>query len=174
MNKRVKWITRTAVMLALLIVLQAVTKAFGQIVTGSCVNFILASSLLLCGISSAATIALLSPVFAFLLGIGPAFLPIVPGIMAGNLVLVVLLWVLTNKADAKIKWGRKILAVILSSAAKFTALFLLVTKLIVPLLSLKEKQAAAITASFSWPQLVTALIGSTLAIIIWPRIRKMI
>ena len=38
MNQTTKTITRTAVLLALLVVLQTVTKAAGQIVTGSCVN----------------------------------------------------------------------------------------------------------------------------------------
>ena len=36
MNKKVRWITETAVMLALLVALQALTKGFGQFVTGSC------------------------------------------------------------------------------------------------------------------------------------------
>ena len=31
MNKKVRWITETAVMLALLIALQALTKGFGQL-----------------------------------------------------------------------------------------------------------------------------------------------
>ena len=39
MNKKVRWITETAVILALLVALQALTKGFGQFVTGSCVNF---------------------------------------------------------------------------------------------------------------------------------------
>ena len=43
-NKRILWITETAVMTALLIVLQTATKAGGQYVTGSCVNAVLAVS----------------------------------------------------------------------------------------------------------------------------------
>ena len=35
-----------------------------------------------------------------------------------------------------------------------------------------EKQVAAISASFSWPQLVTAAIGGVLAVTIAPLIRK--
>ena len=44
MNKKVRWITETAVMLALLVALQALTKGFGQFVTGSCVNAVPAAS----------------------------------------------------------------------------------------------------------------------------------
>ena len=35
MNKKIRWITETAVMLALLVCLQALTKPLGQLVTGS-------------------------------------------------------------------------------------------------------------------------------------------
>ena len=77
-NKRILWITETAVMTALLIVLQTATKAGGQYVTGSCVNAVLAVSVLAVGVWSGVVVALLSPFFAFLLGIGPQLLPIVP------------------------------------------------------------------------------------------------
>ena len=42
MNKKIRWITETAVMLALLVSLQALTKPMGQWVTGPCVNTVLA------------------------------------------------------------------------------------------------------------------------------------
>ena len=41
MSKKTLFITRTAALLALLVVLQAITKSAGQIVTGSCVNAVL-------------------------------------------------------------------------------------------------------------------------------------
>ena len=63
MRKKVLWITETAVMLALLVTLQALTKPMGQLVTGSCVNAVLAISVLLVGMSSGITIALISPVW---------------------------------------------------------------------------------------------------------------
>ena len=40
MNKKIRFITETALMLALLVSLQALTKGFGQLGTGSCVNAI--------------------------------------------------------------------------------------------------------------------------------------
>jgi len=49
MNKKIRWITETAILLALLVTLQAVTKPAGQLVTGSCVNTILAVAVLLGG-----------------------------------------------------------------------------------------------------------------------------
>lgn len=98
MKKRILWITETAVMLALLVTLQALTKSAGQYVTGSCVNLILAVTALAAGLGSGAAVALLSPFFAFLLGIGPQVLPLVPAISVGNLVYVLLLWGIAGKS----------------------------------------------------------------------------
>ena len=80
MNKKIRWITETAILLALLVTLQAVTKGFGQLVTGSCVNAVLAIAALVGGLASGLTVALISPVLAFLLGIAPQILT-VPAIM---------------------------------------------------------------------------------------------
>ncbi len=49
-SKRVLYITETAAMTALLIILQSVTKPAGQYVTGSCVNAALAVSVLAVGL----------------------------------------------------------------------------------------------------------------------------
>ena len=49
---------------------------------------------------------------------------------------------------------------------------MLIVKLVLPTLGLAEKQVAMLSASFSWPQLVTALIGGVLAVTIAPAIRK--
>ena len=50
MSKQTKWITTTAVLLALLVILQAITKAGGQFLTGSCVNLVLAVAALAGGL----------------------------------------------------------------------------------------------------------------------------
>ena len=39
-------------------------------------------------------------------------------------------------------------------------------------LTLPEKQVATLTAMFSWPQLVTALIGGGIALLLTPVLRK--
>ena len=83
-------------MLALLVALQAVTKPLGQLVTGSCVNGVLALTVLLVGMSGGITVALISPVFAFLFGIAPNLVTVVP-IMLGNVCFVVLLRCIAGK-----------------------------------------------------------------------------
>ena len=172
MRNKILWITRTAVMVALLITLQWATSSLGQFVTGSCVNAVLVVATLTAGIWSGVAVALLSPFCAFLLGIGPKLIQIVPAIALGNVVLVLLaVWLLCGKA---LPWWRKVPGVAVSAIAKFLVLYLAVVQVIIPLMgeALKQKQVETFTAMFSWPQLVTALIGTTGAVLITPAIRK--
>ena len=169
-GRRARYLTETAVMTALLIVLQAATKPAGQYVTGTCVNAVLAVSALAVGLWSGIAVALLSPVFAFLLGIGPQLPPVVPAIMAGNLIFVLLLGLLAGEKDLPL-W-RRAAAWLLAAAAKFGALYLLVVRLLCTVLPLKEPQIAAFTAMFSYPQLVTALAGGAIALVLVPLLRR--
>lgn len=178
-NKKTIWITRTGVLLALLLALQWVTlgtKAFaGQYITGSLVNCVLAVSALTASLSSGLVIALLSPIFAYLLGIAPQ-LVVVPAIMAGNCALVLVLWAV-GRGNAPL-W-RKAVAVVLAAVCKFVVLYLLVVEVIcgvgagfllgkqvfgAPVLLQPMIQALPLT--FSWPQMITALIGGTLAVLV--------
>ena len=174
MNKKIRWITETAILLALLVTLQAVTKGFGQLVTGSCVNAVLAITALAAGMGSGITVALLSPIFAFLLGIAPNLVT-VPAIMVGNTVYIVLLKALSGE-----RVWRKIAAWLTAAAAKFAVLYFLVAGVICGLLSdilleselLKAPMRSALPATFSWPQLVTAVIGGGIALLIVPVLHK--
>ena len=177
MNKKIRWITETAIMLALLVTLQALTKPMGQLVTGSCVNGVLAVAALVGGLGSGLTVALVSPVLAFLLGIAPQILT-VPAIMVGNSVYVILLTVLADVTGRnKI---RQLIAWLVAAFAKFAALYIVVVKLICGVLAdnllasgaLKQPMLKALPATFSWPQLITALIGGAVALLIVPVLRK--
>ena len=100
-SSSLKTLCRTAIFLALLIAVQFVTRSIGQYVTGSLVNLILIASGLMCGLWGGLAVAVLSPICAFFIGIGPAFPQVVPAVALGNAVLV-LLWVLI--AGAKNGW----------------------------------------------------------------------
>ena len=177
MNKKIRWITETAIMLALLVTLQALTKGFGQLVTGSCVNAILAVSVLVGGLASGLTIALVSPVLAFLLGIAPQILT-VPAIMAGNTVFVLLLALIAGGKKANV--ASRIAAWLAAAVAKFAVLYAIVVKVICGVLAptlmeagtLKEPMLKMLPATFSWPQLFTALIGGGIALVMVPVIKK--
>ena len=177
MNKKIRWITETAVMLALLVSLQALTKPIGQFVTGSCVNAVLAVATLVAGLGSGLTIALISPVLAFLLGIAPQILT-VPAIMAGNSVYVLLLHFLADRSGKNVM--RQLTTWLAAAAAKFATLYVIVVKVICGVMApallsagtLKEPMLKALPATFSWPQLITALIGGAVALVITPLLRK--
>lgn len=176
MNKKLRWITETAVLLALLVTLQALTKPAGQLVTGSFVNAVLAIAALLGGLGCGLTVAVISPVLAFLLGIAPQPLT-VPAIMAGNAVYVLVLWFVAGRSNGI---GRRVLAWAAAAAAKFAVLYALVAGLLCGLLGgslvasgvMKPPMLQALPATFGWPQLVTALVGGAVALAIAPVLRK--
>ncbi len=173
-HKKVLWITQTAILLAMLIVLQAATKSFGQLVTGSCVNAVLAIAALFGGLWCGVAIAVVSPVLAFLLGIAPQLVT-VPAIMVGNTVFVLLLHFLAGEQI----WKR-LMAWAVAAAAKFAALYAIVVWLICGVLSesllaaglLKAPMLKMLPTMFSLPQLFTALIGGAVAMLIVPVLKK--
>ena len=177
MSKKLHWITETAVMLALLVSLQALTKPAGQLVTGSCVNAVLAVSALVGDLGCGVTVALCSPVLAYLLGIAPQILT-VPAIMVGNCVFVMLLALLADKSGKNVL--KQILAWIAAAAAKFVSLYAIVVLLICGVLRegllasglMKAPMLKVLPATFSWPQLITALAGGAVALLMTPVLRK--
>ena len=184
MKKKIRWITETAALLALLICLQWVgslipDQMVKQLITGSCVNTVLAVAALYAGISSGITVALISPVCAFLLGIAPNLITVLP-IMAGNACFVVLLRLIYGKA-----FWRQPVAVITAAGVKFGVLYLLVVQVVCNLASgallgkklgdtvlLAPPMLKMLPVMFTWPQLITAIIGGTLAIAIVPVLKK--
>ncbi len=171
MNKNIRWITETAILLALLITLQTVTKPFGQLVTGSCVNGILAITVLFAGLGSGLVVAILSPILAFFLGIAPQALT-VPAIMMGNGVYVLILHFMVDPMGKQVV--RNVAGWLLGAVAKFGVLYLIVVKIVCGIQAqtllqegtLKAPMIEKLTATFTWPQLVTALVGGGCALLI--------
>ena len=173
-KSKILWITRTAVFVALLVVLQAATAPLGNIfVTGSIVNLLLISSVMTSGIASGLSVAAASPVMAKLLGIGPLW-SIIPFIVVGNITLV-LLWHFIGNRKMKRKHAAYIVALICAAVSKYLVLYVGIVRIAIPVfLGLPERQAAVISAMFSIPQLVTALVGGTLAVALLPSLKKAI
>ena len=169
MKRKILWITQTAAMLALLVVLQWLTKPFGQYVTGSCVNAVLAVAVFMGGFWSGAAVAIISPFVAFLFGIGPQLLPIVPAIAVGNLVFAGALHLICRFIPGL---PGTLAAWFVAAVLKFGTLYLLVVQFLCRVLPLKQPQIDTFTAMFSLPQLVTALIGGGIAFLIIPVLKK--
>jgi hypothetical protein len=187
MNKKIRWITETAVMLALLVALQWVgsfvpEQMTKQLITGTMVNCVLAVTVLVAGLSSGFTVALISPVCAFVFGIAPNFITVLP-IMAGNCCYVAMLYYITGK-NRKFGWRHPV-ALISAAVLKFGVLYLLVVKVICGMASsvllgkkigdiivLAPPMLKMLPTMFAWPQLVTALSGGAIALAIVPVLRK--
>lgn len=184
MNKKIRILTETAAMLALLICLQwagsliphLLTK---QLVTGTFVNCVLAVTVLTVGMGSGIAVALISPICAFLLGIAPNFITVAP-IMAGNVCYVLLLRLLIGKPV----W-RQVAALGTAAVVKFGVLYLLVIQVICgvayphllgkklgTIVLMGPKMPAMLNMMFTWPQLVTALTGGVLALLMVPILKK--
>ena len=174
MRKKILWITETAVLLALLIAGQWMTRGLGQLVTGSVVNAILALSVLLTGLSGGFVVAVFSPLLATLLGIAPQWIT-VPAIMVGNSAFVLCLHVFFGE-----KVWKRVTAWLLAAAVKFAVLYLLVVQLLCGVASgffveqglLNGAMLQKLPGMFSIPQLFTALIGGALALLLQPILKK--
>jgi len=172
MNRKILWITRTAVLAALLIVMQAATSTFGNtLVTGSVVNLILIISVMTCGLSTGVTVAIISPICAKFFGIGP-FWTLIPFIILGNIALVLIWHLIGNRKFGKANLPH-IVALVAAAVLKFVVLYLGIVKIAVPVfLKLPEPKATVISNMFSIPQLITALIGGALALIMLPVLKR--
>jgi len=153
-NVTVKWITKTAVLLSLLIVIQLFRMP--QLITGIIVNFILLLSFIQVDVFSGIIIGLVSPVVAFLLGILAAPLaPMIPFIMLGNAVYIAIFALIRSK---KPNWWKALIGVILGASVKFALLSLSVKYLIAA--------PPKIAQAMSIPQLYTALMGGVVIILL--------
>ena len=172
-KEKILWITRTAIFVALLVVLQLATARFGNIVTGSAVNLILIVAVMTCGLASGSAVAVISPVMAKFLAVGPPW-GLIPFIAAGNIVLVTL-WHFIGNRNMGPKYAAFVTALIAAAAAKFLVLYTGVVKIAVPMfLGLPERQAEVISNMFSIPQIITALTGGILASILLHALEKTI
>ncbi|WKV10016.1 ECF transporter S component [Thermoanaerobacterium sp. CMT5567-10] len=143
-----RFITRTAILLAITIIVQFIKMP--QLVTGSIVNAMLIISAYFVGIWSGVSIGLLTPIIAFLVGL-MSFPILIPFIMIGNTLYVMLFKTVKNN----------IIGMIAGAVVKFLWLAASV-KYILTWFNVNVPQK--IVAAFTLPQLATAIIGGILSI----------
>jgi hypothetical protein len=132
------------------------------LVIGTLVNLTLVLSAWFIGFWSGAAISLLAPLIAFLQGF-QSIIAMVPVIFLGNLTIVAISWMLRR---------RRVAGALLGAGGKFAAQYLLVAFLVVPVFVTQEAQRASLPLLFSWPQLITAVLGGLLALVLTPRLEK--
>ena len=160
-------IVLTAMLLALCVVFQSM-KGFSVYLTGSAVNTILVMATLSVGVGSGLIIAALTPIIAYFMGATP-ILQVIPlmilVIMAGNAVLVI--------ATGIFKEKNLVAGLISGAVLKAAVLWILVWYAILPYFGsgLPDPMKMAVKASFSVTQLITALIGCGIALVLHQRLK---
>jgi hypothetical protein len=174
MNKSVKFITRTGILLALTVLFQSLRilipfmpANISQYVVGSLVNLCLIVAAVMVGIKGGLIIAAVAPVIAFLQGFTPSPVLVLP-IALGNIVLVAAVSLLYVKNPVP--------AFASGAVLKFVTLYISVVKTALPFFmpSAPEKMRAVLSVQFSWPQLVTAVIGGIIAAGVLTALKKVI
>lgn len=164
---RTKNLIRSSLLLALAIVLQLVgsrvPQQINQFLVGPAVNAILIISAYICGKFWGISIGILTPLLAWLVGqLAAPFAPFIPFIMIGNAIFVLSFSLLK---DFK-KFGAY-LGIIIGAVLKYVFLFLSASKLVGLLnLSIPKKLAGKLILAMGIPQLITALVGGAVALII--------
>ncbi|MEI6156896.1 MAG: ECF transporter S component [Atribacterota bacterium] len=157
----IRWVSRTAVLFALTLVIQIL--GFPQFFTGPLVNAFLILATLTTGVSSGVVIGLLTPLVAFSRGILPVPLgPMIPFIVLGNVALVIVFWLIIQKRPENLNLG--VMGVVTGAVVKYLILSQSVGFLVsVPSLVAKSMQI---------PQLITALVGGGIALVVEQALRR--
>ena len=172
-NKTTKWISYTAMGVALVVAAQflgsripSIATIFGpfsvqQLITGTLVNCILLVFTARSGVTSGAVIGVLSSVLAAAFGISQ--IVVTPMVAVGNALLCIVYGLLARRPSWHIP------AMIIGAVVKCAFLWLTVP-MVLAAAGLPEKQTAMLSIMFSWPQGVTALCGGLLS---WPIIARL-
>ena len=172
-NKTTKWISYTAMGVALVVVAQflgsripSIATIFGpfsvqQLITGTLVNCSLLVFTARSGVTSGAVIGVLSSVLAAAFGISQ--IVVTPMVAVGNALLCIVYGLLARRPSWHIP------AMIIGAVVKCAFLWLTVP-MVLAAAGLPEKQTAMLSIMFSWPQGVTALCGGLLS---WPIIARL-
>ncbi|MBN1572813.1 MAG: ECF transporter S component [Deltaproteobacteria bacterium] len=154
LEKGTKVIARTAILLALTAAIQIAGRYFtsflgpmNMFIVGTLVNACLLISVEYAGIKGASVIAFVTPFTAVLTG-APVPIPFLPFIGIGNFILVLVFYLLK----------RRIYGIGVGAILKFSFLFASVA-IFLKMTSLPAKLVGALYFAFSWPQIVTALLG---------------
>lgn len=182
MNTKTRKLAQAALLLTICLLSQYF-KNLSVYLTGPVVNACLLIAALSVGLPWALLLSVITPVTAFLISGSPimAGIPLMfPAIMAGNAILVCCTWY----CNARLQFPFRLPAgMIIGSIAKALFMALIIVGVLLPAFGngiaahLPKPEAlpkvlAAARITFSVTQLVTALLGSVLAYVIWLPLQK--
>ncbi len=168
MNRdKIRMLTRTAVLLAVVVVVQMAGRNLpnSNFIVGPLVNMCLLAAVMNAGLTGGLTIAILSPFTSLINNNAPvaaALLTFAPVIAIANIIFILAFYFLYNK--------NKYVGLGIAAFLKFGFLFLAI-RVFLNIFSF-SKFTARLLELFSWPQLITALIGGIVAIPVIYSLRK--
>jgi riboflavin transporter len=134
-----------------------------QVITGSIVNAVLFFSTVVLGVQAGILIGLIPSLIALFIGLLPImFVPIIPFIILGNIILVLVF----NFLKEKNYW----LAVVSAGFLKFIFLFS-VSSIFINLF-LEKQTATKMALMMGWPQFFTALFGGLISYLFLTNFKK--
>lgn len=172
MNTNTSKMVKSALFLSIAIVFQAIGRAYPQIsqsFVGPAVNGVLILTALICGTSWGVAVGGLTPLLAYMTGqLQAAMGPFIPFIMIGNI-----LFVLCAGLMKRYKPYGKEAGIVLGSVLKFSFLYFSALKLIYVFnLDIKPPVAKKLAVTMGYPQLITALAGGIIALILIKLLEK--
>lgn len=172
-----KQLVETAALLAICIISQFL-KNTSVYITGPIINTCLIICVLCAGLVPAVILSIITPVTSFIITGAPimSVIPaIMPCVMIGNALLVISIYVfkdkLLNKLSANISF---IVSMGIGCIVKAVFMGVVISLILVPSLLPEAMlpKLSAIQMQFSLTQLITAVIGSILAYVIWIPLKK--
>lgn len=171
MNRNIRFITRTAILLAIAILFQFIGQyipTYNNFIVGPVVNAVLLVATEFSGILSGVVISVIAPFVSAITNksaMGPIVLAFSPFIISGN-ILLVLCYALLKKKNQIVAIG---MGAVVKSAFLYGAILIFTS-----LMKLNDKITTVLLGLFSWPQLVTAILGGIIALAVFPALRKVI
>jgi len=173
-SQNIRKMVTTAILIALTIVFQLLRPVLGgsniisTYIIGSLINLALIVAACAVGLWSGVSVAIITPIIALIQG--HSTLPMMPWVMAGNLVLVVIfaLFAQKDKTSLKVEWVRWILIGVIATLVKYLVMSFGQSLVLTSAKGLAFNAAFGTAAVAQVVQIVTALIGTVLGGIILP------
>lgn len=177
-SQNIRKMVTTAILIALTIVFQLLRPVLGgsniisTYIIGSLVNLALIVAACAVGLWSGVAVSVITPIIA--LWQGHATLPMLPWVIAGNLVLVVIyaLWALKDKHSLKVEWVRWSVVGVIATLVKFAVMTFGQAQVVASTKGLAFNVALTAAVGVQYVQIVTAVIALVLGGIILPALAK--
>ncbi|MEE5990410.1 MAG: ECF transporter S component [Lachnospiraceae bacterium] len=174
MNPKVKRLTTAAVLLAICIVSQFF-KNTSVFIAGPVINTCIIICVMACGLPWAILLSLVTPVTAFIIT-GAPVMKVIPGIMplimVGNALLALGVWIIARKKKTS---KNLLIGSCIGSVIKAVFMALTISYGLLLTTALPEKMAPMLPKlqfTYSVVQLITALVGTAFAAVIWIPLNK--